>query len=133
MMEFNDEDFKTALTRAFKTVLVLALIGIPITWFALGWRSTVLFLVGAAIAATGVLEWQRIMGAVLERLQQGGQPRPLGPVMAWFFIRLLLAGVVLYVSLRSLNGSVYALVAGIGLALIALLMESFRVLRAGTL
>jgi hypothetical protein len=36
---------------------------------------------------------------------------------------------ILYVSLRCLNGSVYALVAGIGLAVVALSIEAIRLLR----
>ena len=131
--EFNDQDFKNALARALKTVIVLGLVGIPVALLARGWQSAVLFLVGATIAAIGIYEWQRLMGAVLERLKQGGTPRPLTPVLVWFFLRLLLAGVALYVSLRSLNGSVYALLAGLGLALIALLVESFRLLKVWTL
>ena len=131
--EFNDQDFKNALARALKTVIVLGLVGIPVAWLARGWQSAVLFLVGATIAAIGIYEWQRLMGAVLERLKQGGTPRPLTPVLVWFFLRLLLAGVTLYVSLRSLHGSVYALLAGLGLALIALLIESFRLLKVWTL
>ncbi len=131
--EFNDQDFKNALARALKTVIGLGLVGIPVAWLARGWESAVLFLVGATIAAVGIYEWQRLMGAVLERLKQGGTPRPLTPVLVWFFLRLLLAGVALYVSLRSLNGSVYALLAGLGLALIALLVESFRLLKVWTL
>ncbi len=130
---FNDQDFKAALARALRTVLILAVIGIPIAWIAAGWRSAALFTVGAGISAVGIYEWQRIMGAVLERLAEGGNPRPLAPVLVWFFIRLLLAGAVLYVSLRSLHGSVYAPIAGIGLALIALLIEAFRLLKVWTI
>jgi hypothetical protein len=131
--QFNDQDFKSALSRALRTVLVLTVIGIPVAWVAAGWRSAALFLVGAAISALSVFEWQRLMGAVLERLSRGVKPRPLAPVLIWFFIRLLLAGVLLYVSLRSLEGSVYALIAGIALALIALMIESFRLLKVWTL
>ena len=136
---FNDQDFRIALSRALKTVLILGLIGLPVAWIMLGWQSAVFFGIGAAIAATGIFEWQRLMGAVLERLQpderlqQGVPRRPLGRVMLWFTIRLLLTGGVLYVSLRSLHGSVYALVAGIALGFVALMIESFRLLKVWTL
>jgi hypothetical protein len=131
--EFNDQDFRIALERALKMVLIFGLVGLPIVWVALGWQSAVFFLVGAAIAATGIFEWKRLMGAVLERLQEGAPRRPLAPVMVWFTIRLLLTGAVLYVSLRSLHGSVYAVVAGIALAFVALIIESFRLLKVWTL
>ena len=131
--EFNDQDFKAALARALKTVLILGCIGIPIAWLSKGWQSAALFVVGAVIAAAGIYEWQRLMGAVLERLKQGGTPRPMAPVLVWFVLRLVFAGALLYVSLRSLNGSVYALLAGLALALVALLIESFRLLKVWSL
>jgi len=73
------------------------------------------------------------VGAVhLDRLGQGGKARPLASVLFWFVAHLLLSGGLLYVSLRGLDGSVYALLAGLGLALIALLIESLRLLKAWT-
>jgi hypothetical protein len=131
-MEFQDQDFKAALTRALRTELILAVVGIPIAWIASGWRSAVLFVVGAAICGTGIMVWQRLMGAVLDRLSEGREVRPLAPVLFWFFTHLLLSGCLLYVSLRGLDGSVYALIAGLGLALIALTIESFRLVKAWT-
>jgi hypothetical protein len=114
-------------------VAVLGVIGIAVTWLAAGWQSAVLFLVGAAIAGTGLYESQRLMLAVLSRFNEGRKGKPVAGVLVWFFLRLILAGVVLYVSLRSLEGSVYALCAGLGLAVVALTIESIRLLRAWTL
>jgi hypothetical protein len=134
--EFTAEDLRATLGRALRTVGVLAAAGTLLTWWVAGWRqgwpSALLFLVGALIAATGILEWQRLMMAILSRFEGGGTARPLVPVLLWFFLRLGIAGVVLYVSLRSLNGSVYALCAGLGLAVLALLIEALRLLRAWT-
>jgi hypothetical protein len=129
-MQFQDKDFKAALTRALRTVLILAVVGTVIAWIALGWRSAALFLVGAVISGTGIVVWQRLMGAILDRLGQGGKVRPLAPVLIWFVAHLLFSGSLLYVSLRGLNGSVYALIAGLGLALIALLIEVARLFKA---
>jgi hypothetical protein len=92
----------------------------------------VLYVVGGAIAATGVLEWRQLMTAVLVRLDTGGgqsAPKPLGPVLFWFLVRLVAAAGVLYVSLRSLDGKVAALLLGIALALIALFVEAIRLFR----
>jgi hypothetical protein len=113
-------------------------VGIPIIWVAWGWSSMVMFLVGGAIAATGILEWRQLMAAVLVRLDvasmepegtRSSKPRPMGPVLFWFFIRLVAAAGVLYVSLRSLDGKVIALLLGIALALIALFIEAIRLFR----
>jgi hypothetical protein len=131
-MEFSDQDLRLVMNRALRSVLIAIAVGIPIIWFAWGWRSAVLFLVGGAIAATGILEWRQLMTAVLVRLNAGAPqstPRPLGPVLFWFFIRLVAAAGVLYVSLRSLDGKVAALLLGIALALIALFIEAIRLFR----
>ena len=134
MMEFSDQDLRLVLNRAMRSVAIAMAIGIPVIWIAWGWRSTVLFLVGGAIAATGILEWRQLMTAVLLRLDLGGgtpqgKPKPLGGVLFWFFIRIVAAAAVLYVSLRSLDGKVAALLIGLALALAALLIEALRLLR----
>ena len=134
-MEFSDQDLRLVMNRALRSVLVAIAVGIPIIWLAWGWRSAVLYVVGGAIAATGVLEWRQLMSAVLVRLDTaGGQgtPKPLGPVLFWFFVRLVAAAGVLYVSLRSLDGKVVALLLGIALALIALFVEAIRLFRGWT-
>ncbi len=131
--DFSEGDLKATLGRSLRTVGILAAAGMPITWFAAGWQSALLFLVGALIAATGIFEWQRLMMAVLSRFNEGGTPRPLAPVLVWFFLRLGIAGVLLYVSLKGLSGSVYALCVGLGLAVVALMIEAVRLLRAWSL
>jgi hypothetical protein len=132
-LPFNDQDFKSALARALRLVGILAVVGVPVAWIAASRSSAMLFLVGAVIAGSSIWVWQRLMSAVLDRLAQGGTPRPMGPVLAWFFAHLIFSGCLLYVSLRGSNGSVYALIAGLGLALFALLIESIRLLKAWTL
>jgi len=131
--EFVDADFVSALRRALRLVLVLAVVGTGVAWLALGWRSAFLYMVGAAISATAILVWQRLMGAVLTRFRAGGTPKPLVPVLLWFSVHLLLSGGLLYVSLKRLDGSVYVLIAGLGLALIALLIEALRLMKSWTL
>lgn len=134
MMEFSDQDLRLVLNRALRSVAIAIAIGIPVIWIAWGWRSLLLFLVGGAIAATGILEWRQLMTAVVERLDLGsgnsqGTPRPLGGVLFWFFIRIAAAAGLLYVSLRSLDGKVAALLIGLALALVALSIEALRLLR----
>src|ERR1700759_5108103 len=133
-MEFRDEDLRLVMNPALRSVLIAIVVGIPIIWFAWGWRSAVLYLVGGGIAATGILEWRQLMTAVLVRLHTEGQsaPRPLGPVLFWFFVRLVAAAGVLYVSLRSLDGKVAGVLLGIALALVALFIEAIRLFRGWT-
>jgi hypothetical protein len=147
MTDFRDEDLRGSLNRALLIVGISALIGTPIIWGAWGWPSAVFFLIGGAIAATGILEWRQIMSAVLTRLRPGSalgdgigagstaatRPRPVGPVIFWFFLRLGVAGALLYVSLKSLDGRISALIAGLALAMLALLIEAVRLLRTWSL
>ncbi len=133
MADFTENDLKLTLGRSMRTVGILAAVGIPVTWLAAGWQSALLFLVGAVIAGTGIFEWQRLMMAVLSRFNAGGTPRPIVPVLLWFFLRLGIAAALLYGSLRGLSGSVYALCAGLGLAVVALMIEAIRLLRSWSL
>jgi hypothetical protein len=137
-MEFSDQDLRAVLNRALRSVVIAILVGIPIIWVAWGWQSMLMFLIGGAIAATGIVEWRQLMAAVLVRLDFAAvetegtprnKPRPFGPVLFWFFVRLAAVAGVLYVSLRSLDGKVAALIVGITLALVALFIEAFRLLR----
>jgi hypothetical protein len=136
MMEFSDQDLGLVFNRGLRSIAIAILAGTPIIWFAWGWRSVLLFLVGGAIAATGILEWRQLMAAVVARLDAPGAelrpPRPLGPVLLWFFVRIVVAGGVLYVSLRSLDGKVAALLIGIALAPAALFIEAIRLFRGWT-
>jgi hypothetical protein len=130
MMEFSDQDLCIVLNRALRGVLIGTAIGIPIIWAMWGWRSMLMFLVGGAIAATGILEWRMLMTAVLARLNANSeQAKPIRGVVAWFFIRLALAAGLLYVSLRSLDGKVAALLIGLALAVVTLFFEALRILK----
>ena len=131
--EFTERDLKTTLMRALRWVGILGVVGALAIWRAAGWPSAAMFAIGAVIAAIGLYESQRLMLAVLSRFNEGRQGKPIAGVLIWFFLRLILAGVVLYVSLRSLEGSVYALCAGLGLAVVALTIESIRLLRSWTI
>jgi hypothetical protein len=53
-------------------------------------------------------------------------------VLAGFFLRLGLTVVLLYVSLKTLDGSVYALAAGLALGVFSLAVEGLRLMKAWT-
>jgi hypothetical protein len=56
----------------------------------------------------------------------------MGLVLTGFFVRLGLSLVVLYVSLKYLNGSVIALAVGLGLGIASLTFEAIKMARAWT-
>jgi hypothetical protein len=103
-----------------------------LVWWKLGWPSAALLIVGAAISGSGLFEWLRLMSAVMVRMDGGGAARPMAMVLVGFFLRLAGAVVLLYVSLKFLNGSVYALAAGLALGVFALAVEGLRLMKAWT-
>ena len=117
LLTFTDADLSTALFRAVRNVGIMSLIGVPIIWIASGWQSAALFLVGAAISAGGIYESRRLIRVVNAKLDNQRSPRSTGFVIAMFLLRLCIAGAALYVSLRCLHGAVYAIVAGLALAI----------------
>jgi len=129
-LALTDADLKVALFRAIRTVGILAVVGALAILVLSGWPSACLFLVGAAISAAGVYESQRLVALVNAKLDNQRSPRSAGAVLAMFFLRLAIAGAVLYVSLRCLNGSAYAMIAGLALAIVALSVEVVKLARS---
>lgn len=129
---FSDADFAVAVFRSLKLLLALTVVAAAVTFWKAGWQSAALLCVGAGITGSGLWEWQRLMSAVMARMEAGATPRPMGAIVTKFFLRLGLTVVVLYVSLRYLHGSVYALAAGLGLGVLALMVEGIRLLKTWT-
>jgi hypothetical protein len=132
MASFNDEDFRRTILRALRLLAAVTVVVAPILWWKLGWQSAVLLLVGAAISGSGLFEWLRLMTAVMVRMDGGAKAKPMGMVLLGFFLRLGLTIVLLYVSLKVLNGSVYALAGGLALGVFALSVEGLRLMKAWT-
>ena len=132
MESFTDEDFKRTIMRALRLLVVVTVVVAPLLWWKLGWQSAVLLLVGAAISGSGLFEWLRLMTAVMARMDGGAKAKPMGMVLLGFFLRLGLTVVLLYVSLKVLNGSVYALAGGLALGVFSLTVEGLRLMKAWT-
>ena len=132
LIQFNEEDIRRTLRRALILAGAAVLVASPILWAWLGWRTCLTFVIGVAISATGIVEWLQLLSAMMSRMEEGRTPVPMGRVLVMFFLRLAVAGVLLYASLNSLHGSVYALLAGLAVSLLALTVESIRlVFRTG--
>jgi hypothetical protein len=129
---FTDADLRRTIQGAMRMVAIAAVAGAPSLWWKLGWQSAALYLVGAAISGSGLFEWLRLMTALAARMVPGAAAPSMGPVIATFFLRLLVAVGVLYVSLKYLHGSVFALVAGLTLGVAALTFVGLRQLRNWT-
>ncbi|MBB5344178.1 small-conductance mechanosensitive channel [Edaphobacter lichenicola] len=130
MESFSDADFKRTILSALRLLVVITVVAAPLVWWKMGWQSAVLLLVGALISGSGLFEWLRLMTAVMVRMDGGGKAKPMGLILFGFFLRLGLTVVLLYVSLKILNGSVYALAAGLALGVFALTVEGLRLMKA---
>jgi hypothetical protein len=129
---YTDADFKRTIWSALRLVAIITVVAAPLVWWKAGGPSAVLLLVGAVISGSGLFEWLRLMSAVMVRMDGGGTARPMAMVLVGFFLRLGGAIVLLYVSLKFLNGSVYALAAGLALGVFALAVEGLRLMKAWT-
>ncbi len=125
----TDADLQEMLCRALRTVVILALLLFVIFTLTLGWQTGLLELAGAVISWTGIREWSNLSLAIFARMDNQQAARPMGRTLVMFFLRLGMVAAILYVSLKCLHGSIYALVAGIGLAVVALSIEALRLLR----
>ena len=142
MQGFTDADATAVIVRALRLMGVMALVGAVLVGWKLGWQSAGLLLAGALIAAAGLWKWLRLMTVVIERMDSAGPDglpagdsrpvRPMGRVLLGFFLTLGLMLVVLYGSLKLLDGSVYALFAGLGMGIVALTVEALRLVKAWT-
>jgi hypothetical protein len=130
---FTDADFRRTMLRALRLLAVLALVLATLVWWKMGWHSAALLLVGALISGSGLYEWLRLMTAVMARMDGGETAKPLTMVLVNFFLRLGLTVVLLYVSLKLLHGSVYALAGGLALGVFALSVEGLRLMKAWTI
>ncbi|WP_260705183.1 ATP synthase subunit I [Edaphobacter flagellatus] len=129
---FSDADFRQTILRALRLLAVVSVAGAVLLWWKMGWQSAVLLAVGAVISGSGLWEWLRLMTAVMARMDKGGEAKPMAILLLGFFVRLAATVALLYVSLKVLNGSVYALAAGLALGVFALTVEGLRLVKAWT-
>jgi hypothetical protein len=132
MDTLTDADFKRTVWSALRLMALITVVAVPLVWWKMGWQSAILLLVGVLISGSGLFEWLRLMTAVMVRMDGGEKARPMGLLLTGFFLRLGLTVAALYVSLKLLNGSVYALAAGLALGVFALSIEGLRLIKAWT-
>lgn len=129
-LDFTDADLKASMRRAIRLTGILAVLGFFALLFTAGWQTGALFVAGAVVSATGLYEWQQLIGVINAKLDNQQTPRTTGFTLTMFFLRLGIAALIIYVSLRCFHGSLYALIAGLALAVIALTVEAVRMVRS---
>ncbi len=132
----TDLDVHNTMLASIRLLAIFSVIAATLFWWKSGWQSALLLVVGALISSTSLWEWLRLMTAINERMDAGLKPGqkagPMGLILFGFFTRLGLTVVVLYVSLKYLHGTVFALAAGLGLGLLSLTIEALRLMKRGT-
>jgi hypothetical protein len=129
-LNFTDADLKATMRRSIRLTAILTVLGALALTFTAGWQTAALFLAGAVVSVTGLYEWQQLIEVVNARLDNQKTPRSTGFVLTMFFLRLGIAALIIYASLKCLHGSLYALIAGLGLAVVVLMVEAVRLMRS---
>jgi hypothetical protein len=129
LVGLTDAALEALLKRAIRDTLLLGLLAAVILLVASGWRNAAMLSVGALISAASILEWQRLIRLFNAKLDQQKTPRGAVLVVTFFLLRLIVFAGAIYGSLRCLQGSVVALLCGLGLAVIATAFEALRLLK----
>ena len=129
IVEITNEDLDAMLKRAFRNTLILGGIASAAVLVGAGWRSAAMLLVGTAISAASVLEWQRLVRVINARMDKQRTPASTPVVVLFFVLRLTVFAAVIYVSLKCFHGSITALLCGLCLAVLTIGWEAIRLLR----
>ena len=129
LVGLTDAALEALLKRAIRDTLLLGVIPAVLLLIASGWRNGAMLAIGALISAASILEWQRLIRLFNAKLDQQKTPRGAALVVGFFLARLTVFAGAIYVSLKFLQGSVIALLCGLGLAVIALAFEALRLLK----
>jgi hypothetical protein len=129
LVDLTDADLEALLKRAIRDTLILGVLPAVLLLVASGWRNAAMLAVGTVISAASILEWQRLIRLFNAKLDQQKTPRSAVLVVSFFLLRLAVFAGAIYVSLKCFQGSVIALLCGLGLAVIATAFEALRLLR----
>jgi hypothetical protein len=126
---FSEEALDFLLKRSVRNTAILGLVPALVLLIASGWRNAAMLLTGSLISAASLLEWQRLAHLMTARLKGHKAPRGIAVAVAFFLVRLLIFAAVIYGSLKCFQGSVFALLCGLSLAVVTLSWEVLRMLR----
>jgi hypothetical protein len=129
LVGLTDAALEALLKRAIRDTLILGVLPAVLLLVASGWRNAAMLAVGTVISAASILEWQRLIHLFNAKLDQQKTPRGAVLVVSFFLLRLAVFAGAIYVSLKCFQGSVIALLCGLGLAVIALAFEALRLLK----
>jgi hypothetical protein len=129
LVGLTDAALEALLKRAIRDTLILGLVAVLVLLIASGWRNAGMMAVGALISAASILEWQRLIRLINAKMDQQKTPRGALLVVTFFVLRLTVFAGAIYGSLKCFQGSVVALLCGLGLAVLATAWEALRLLK----
>ena len=129
ILDFGDADLVRLLRRSARLTAVLGVVLAIVVGVALGWGSGALLAVGAVISVASIFEWGRLIRLFNARMDAQRLPRGAALSVVLFLVRLLFFAAAIYGSLKFLHGSVFSLIGGLALAVVALVWEALKVLR----
>jgi small-conductance mechanosensitive channel len=119
-----DSFYSGALTRISRIMIVLALVLSTAAWMLYGWRITLGFACGCAIAYLNFYWLKRVATALADRITQAGRPQSGKGIVLRFLLRYFLMGLVAYVIFSVSPASLYGLFAGLFLPAAAIACEA---------
>ena len=125
----TDAGLQALLRRSIKITLGVGLVAALILWKASGWRNAAMLASGSVISAASIYEWQRMIRLITAKMDNQQLPGGAAISVVFFLLRLIVFAGVIYGSLKCFQGSVVALLCGLGLAVLATLWEALRLLR----
>jgi len=124
-MEGESESFYAgALDRIRHTMLVLAPALSLMAWPLFGWRISLGFLCGCAVAYLNFHWLKRVINALADRITQSGQRQSGRGIVLRFLFRYFLMGLAAYVIFSVSPASLYGLLAGLSLPVAAIACEA---------
>jgi len=129
VLGLTEESLNALLKRAIRNTVILGLAPALVLLITSGWRDAAMLLTGALISAGSLLEWQRLVRLINDRLQKRKAQRGAILVVVFFLFRLMVFAAVIYGSLKCFRGSPIALLCGLSLAVVTLTFEGLRLLR----
>jgi uncharacterized membrane protein len=127
--DISKEAMEALFKRAIRNTLILGLVAAVVVLAASGWRDAAMLVTGTLISAASIFEWQRLVRVINAKLDNQQTPRSAPAVVVFFVLRLTVFAGVIYGSLKCFQGSVIALLCGLGLAAMAIGWEAIRMLR----
>jgi hypothetical protein len=123
-----DEFYAGALGRISRFMIVLAVLFSAAAWFRLGWRISLGFVCGCAIAYLNFHWLKRVVSVLGDRITEAGKP-PSGKgsgkgVVVRFLLRYFLMGLAAYAIFTVSRASLYGLLAGLFLPVAGIACEA---------